>query len=145
MSSRPEFVKNLEEVPEELHYLDQPADHYRSRRRLGKATGAQCLGVNYSRLRPGQLSSKFHFHTYEEEFLFIVSGHAVLRHGDTTYQLGPGDAVSLRPRGPAHQLRNDFAEDCIYLEIGTREPEDSIIYPEEGVVRKGNVVEHIRT
>jgi uncharacterized cupin superfamily protein len=145
MDSRPQFVKNLQEVAEESHYLDQPADHYRSRRRLGKATGAKHIGVNYSRLRPGQLSSKFHFHTHEEEFLFILSGHAVLRYGDTTYQLGPGDAASLRLGGPAHQLRNDFAEDCIYLEIGTREPEDSIIYPEEGVVRKGNVVEPIRT
>jgi len=143
MASRPEFIKNLEQVPEELHYLDQPADKFRSRRRLGKATGAECVGVNYSRLRPRQVSSKFHYHTSEEEFLFILSGRAVLRHGDTTYQLGPGDAASLRPGGPAHQLRNDFEEDCTYLEIGTRDPEDSTIYPEEGIRRKGGVVERL--
>jgi uncharacterized cupin superfamily protein len=136
-------MKNLDEIPEELHYLDKPADRYRSRRRLGKATGTERLGINYSRLRPGQVSSKFHFHTQEEEFIFIVSGRAILRYGETTYELKPKDAVSLRPGGPAHQLRNDFDEDCLYLEIGTRDSEDTILYPEEGIRRKGDVITHL--
>lgn len=141
MDSRPEFLKNLEQVKEEPHYLDEPAEQYRSRRRLGKATGAERLGVNYSRLRPGQISSRFHFHTREEEFLLVLSGRATLRFGDATYELQSGDAVSLRPGGPAHQLRNNFAEECIYLEIGIRNPEDSIIYPEDGIIRKGDLTE----
>jgi len=131
MASRPGFIRNIEEVVEELHYLDVPAEHYRSRRRLGKATGAERLGVNYSRLGPGQVSSRFHYHAREEEFILVLSGHATLRYGDATYGLKPGDAVSLKPSGPAHQLRNDFEEICIYLEIGTRDSEDTIIYPED--------------
>lgn len=141
MSARPACVKNLGEVTEESHYLDEPAEQYRSRRRLGKATGAERLGVNYSRLRPGQVSSEFHFHTREEEFLLILSGRATLRYGDATYELRPGDAVSLKPSGPAHQLRNDYTEECIYLEIGLRDPEDMIMYPEDGIMRKGKVTE----
>lgn len=131
MASRPEFIKNLEEVVEESHYLDVPAELYRSRRRLGKATGAQRLGVNYSTLRPGQVSSKFHYHAREEEFILVLSGRAKLRHGAATYELRPGDAISLKPGAPAHQLRNDFEGDCIYLEIGVRDLEDSIIYPDD--------------
>jgi len=143
MKSRPAFVKNLEEVQEELHYLDAPAENYRSRRRLGKATGAERLGVNYSRLRAGQVSSRFHYHAVEEEFILVLSGRASLRYGDATYELRPGDAVSLKPGSPPHQLRNDFQEECIYVEIGTRDSEDSITYPEDGIRRKGNIVERL--
>lgn len=127
--SRPGFIKNINEVSEELHYIDAPAAQYRSRKRLGKATGAERLGVNYSRLRPGQVSSKSHYHSHEEEFLVILEGRATLRYGNASYELIQGDTVSLRPGGPPHQLSNDFAMECIYLEIGTRDPQNTITYP----------------
>jgi uncharacterized cupin superfamily protein len=130
ITMRPQFIKHLDDVHEEEHYLDRPADLFRTRRRLGKATGASRLGVNYARLRPGQVSSRFHFHSVEEEFLFILEGRAVLRHGVEQYTLGPGDAVSLLPAGAPHQLRNDSDEECLYLEIGTRDESDTITYPE---------------
>jgi uncharacterized cupin superfamily protein len=129
-AARPCFIKSLKEIPEETHYLDGPARKYRTRRRLGKATGAERIGVNYCRLKKGQVSSRFHTHKMEEEFFFILEGCATLRWGDKEYPLGPGDAVSVLPRGPAQQLRNDMVDDCIYLAIGTRDPEDEVIYPD---------------
>jgi RimJ/RimL family protein N-acetyltransferase/quercetin dioxygenase-like cupin family protein len=117
-------------VAEEEHYLDRPADQFRTRRRLGKATGARRLGVNLSRLRPGQMSSRLHSHSIEEEFLFVLEGRAVLRHGSAEHTVGPGDAVSLLPGGPAHQLHNPFDDDCLYLDIGIRDERDVISYQE---------------
>ncbi|MEE9166807.1 MAG: cupin domain-containing protein [Candidatus Neomarinimicrobiota bacterium] len=143
MKSKPEFIKNLNEVEKELHYLDKPAEDYRSRRRLAKATGAERIGVNYCYLRPGQVSSKFHYHTREEEFFLLLSGHARLRCGKETYQLGPGDAVSMKPGGPAHQIHNDFDEECIYLAIGIRDPEDESVCPDDGIIRKGKITKPI--
>lgn len=128
--TRPAFIRNLEEVHEEAHYLDKPSMRYRTRRRLGKATGAERIGVNYCRLKKGQVSSRFHMHRVEEEFFLILEGRATLRWGKEEYHLDPGDAVSILPGGPAHQLRNDTEEDCIYLVIGTRDTEDEVIYPE---------------
>ena len=139
MKSRPAFIKNLREVEEELHYLDEPAEDYRSRRRLGKATGADRIGINYCYLRPGQVSSKFHYHTREEEFFFIISGNARLRIGDDDFLLVPDDAVSIKPGGPAHQLRNDSVEGCTYLAIGISDPEDEIVYPDDGIIRRDKV------
>jgi uncharacterized cupin superfamily protein len=129
-AARPTFIRNLKEIVEEAHYLDGPAKKYRTRRRLGKATGAERIGVNYCRLKKGQISSRFHTHKVEEEFFYVLEGHATLRWGEEEYSLGPGDVVSVLPGGPAQQLRNDTEEDCIYLAIGTRDPKDEVIYPE---------------
>ena len=129
-NNRPTFIRNLDEVDEEAHYLDTPANIYRTRRRLGKATGAERIGINYCRLRAGQVSSRFHIHKVEEEFFFISEGCATLRWGEDEYPLGPGDAVAVLPGGPAHQLRNDTEADCIYLAIGTRDTQDEVTYPE---------------
>jgi len=132
MDMRPGFIKNIEEVEEESHYLDEPSEAYRTRRRLGKATGAKRLGVNYCKLRPGQVSSRFHYHTHEEEFFLILTGRTILRVGSDIVELGENDCVSILPDGPAHQLRNDFKEECIYLVFSNRDPDDSIVYTENG-------------
>jgi uncharacterized cupin superfamily protein len=129
-AARPPFISNLDEVPEEAHYLDQPGSKYRTRRRLGKATGAETIGVNYCYLKRGQLSSRFHSHSLEEEFFLILEGQVTLRWGKEEYTLGTGDAVSVLPGGPAHQLRNDSEEDCIFLAIGMRNTQDEVTYPE---------------
>lgn len=129
---RPDFIKNLDSIPEEKHSLDAPASAFRVRKRLGKATGTVNLGVNQSRLAPGRISSRYHSHSREEEFVLILSGHATLRLGADSWPVGPGDAISLLPGGPAHQLRNDSTEDCVYLEVSTRLAVDIIDYPEDG-------------
>ena len=129
---RPDFIRNLASIPEEEHSADAPATAFRLRKRLGKATGTFALGINQSRLAPGQVSSRFHFHSREEEFVLILHGHATLRMGMEAWAVGPGDAISLRPGGPAHQLRNDSTEDCLYLEVSTRLDDDVITYPEDG-------------
>ena len=144
MKSRPNFIKNLHDVAKEPHYLDEPSRDYRSPRRLGKATGAERIGVNYCYLEPGQVSSKFHYHTREEEFFFLITGQATLRYGDDHYVLSPGDSVSILPGGPAHHLCNDFDKECIYIAIGMRDPEDSIVYPDEGIIQNGNEIRPLK-
>ncbi|MFC1583726.1 cupin domain-containing protein [Candidatus Neomarinimicrobiota bacterium] len=129
-AARPTFIRNLKEIEEEAHYLDGPAKKYRTRRRLAKATGAERIGVNYCRLKKGQISSTFHTHSLEEEFFLLLEGQATLRWGKEEHPLGPGDAVAVLPGGPAHQMRNDTEEDCIFLAIGTRDTQDEVSYPE---------------
>lgn len=130
--STPPFLVNVFDVVDEPHYLDEPASEYRTRRRLGKATGARRLGVNFCTLRPGQVSSRLHFHSAEEEFFLVLSGNCAMRYGDETHQLKPMDAVSVRPGGRPHQLFNDGSDECVYLAIGVCDEDDRITYPEEG-------------
>jgi uncharacterized cupin superfamily protein len=130
--SRPSFIRNIADLFEEPHYPGESEDQFRTTKRLSRATGLARLGVNWSRLRPGQASSRFHFHTVEEEFFYILSGRAVLWYGDAYYDLGPGDALSLLPNGPAHQITNPYTEDCVYLNFCLPDLADLGVCPDDG-------------
>ena len=51
----------------------------REKRRLGDALGLTKIGVNLTTLPPGKESSMRHWHTHEDEFVYIVAGEVVLR------------------------------------------------------------------
>ena len=44
------------------------------RRQLGRAAGLSQFGVNLCTLQPGAWSSQRHWHTHDDEFVFVVSG-----------------------------------------------------------------------
>ena len=46
----------------------------RSWRRLGEAAGLTQLGVNLVHLAPGAWSSQRHWHSHEDEFVYVPSG-----------------------------------------------------------------------
>ena len=58
---------------------------YRSRvlpreaRALGEALGLTRIGVNLVRMLAGKQSSMRHWHTHEDEFLYVLEGELVLR------------------------------------------------------------------
>ena len=98
---------------------------HRSRRRLGDAGGLTDFGVNLTRLPPGEWSSQRHWHSHEDEFVFVLAGELVLieEGGETT--LHAGDAAAFPKRtGVGHHMINRSQADAVYLEIGSRYPED---------------------
>ena len=103
----------------------------RSKRLLGNAAGLSNFGVNLTRLPPGEISSQRHWHSRQDEFVFILSGELVLitERGETTVRAGQciGFPAGI-PDG--HQLINRTAEDVLYLEIGDRTQGDHIEYPD---------------
>lgn len=131
---RPTFVKNVNELPwRSAGYPDtQPGELFRERKRLSSETGATYQGVNYSRIPPGGISARYHSHKTVEEFLFILDGEATLRVGDDRIKVTVGDAITLLPESGAHQLVNESTCDCVYLEVGVRDPDDVVEYPEHG-------------
>ena len=50
----------------------------RSWHRLGAAAGLTQMGVNLVRLAPGAWSSQRHWHTHEDEFVYVLTGELVL-------------------------------------------------------------------
>jgi uncharacterized cupin superfamily protein len=104
----------------------------RSRRRLGAAARLTQFGVNLLRLPPGAWSSQRHWHTVEDEFVFVVSGEVVLVTDEGERVLQPGDSAGF-PAGAAdgHHLQNRSNSDATVLEIGSRQPElDACTYPD---------------
>ena len=103
----------------------------RAKQALGDALGLSHFGVNLTRLAPGAASAQRHWHTAEDEFVYILEGEVELITDAGTQILRPGMAAGFpagRPDG--HQLVNRSDRDVLYLEIGDRRPEDKAEYPD---------------
>ncbi len=101
----------------------------RFRKRLGDAGGLDQFGVNLCRLEPGSASAQRHWHEKEDEFVFIVSGEAVLIEDDGETALKPGDAAAFKAGVPnGHHLVNRSDRDVVFLEMGTRVKRDVCHY-----------------
>ena len=108
----------------------------RERRALGDAFGLTNFGVNLTRLPPGGMSALRHTHMREDEFIYIVEGEPVLvtKAGETP--LRPGMCAGFKAgSGDAHHLLNRSGRDVVYLEIGDRNPGDTVIYPDDDIGR----------
>jgi len=103
----------------------------RFRRRLGDAGGLTDFGVNLLTLKPGVWSSQRHWHRQEDEFVYILSGEAVLVTDAGEEILRAGDCAAF-PKGVTngHHLINRSDNDVLCLEIGTRTGNDSGAYPD---------------
>lgn len=101
----------------------------RIRQRLGDAAGITQFGVNLLQLPPGAASSQRHWHSAEDEFVFVISGEVVLVTDKGEEVLRAGDCAGFpKDVSDGHQLINKSATMAVCLEIGTRTGEDVCIY-----------------
>jgi uncharacterized cupin superfamily protein len=104
----------------------------RKRWKLGDAAGLTQFGVNLQRLAPGVWSSQRHWHTAEDEFVWVVSGEVVLVTDEGEQVLRAGDCAGFPAGAPnGHHLQNRSSEEAVLLEVGSRKPdEDGVDYPD---------------
>jgi uncharacterized cupin superfamily protein len=101
----------------------------REKRALGEALGLTRFGVNLTTLPPGKESSMRHWHTHEEEFVYIVSGEVVLKTDAGEQLLQAGQCAGFPLGTPdGHQLVNRSSRPAVYLEVGTRDEVDATYY-----------------
>jgi uncharacterized cupin superfamily protein len=107
----------------------------RSKQRIGEAAGLQNFGVNLVRLAPGSCSALRHWHTRQDEFVYVLEGELILITEVGRVCLNPGMAAGF-PAGEAngHHLCNQSEGDAVYLEIGDRTPNDKVHYPDDDLV-----------
>ena len=104
----------------------------RQKRPLGDATGLTQFGVNLVELPPGCWSSQRHWHTHEDEFVYVLQGELTLVTDAGEQVLGPGMAAGF-PAGEAdgHHLINRTDRPATYLEVGSRQDDlDECDYPD---------------
>ena len=106
----------------------------RDRRRLGEALGLTRIGINQTVLLPGKESSMRHWHTHEDEFVYVLAGEVVLRCGAGEQLLRAGMCAGF-PAGSedGHQLINRSDAPAVYLEVSNRDPADSAQYSDPDV------------
>ena len=104
----------------------------RIKHRLGDHFGLGNFGINLTELRPGSVSALLHYHTKQDEFVYIVSGTPTLMLDDKEYLLRPGDCCGFKAgMGVGHQLVNKSANPVLYLEIGDRSAGDYAEFPKD--------------
>ncbi len=103
----------------------------RRKRPLGDALGLTHFGVNLTRLEPGSWSALRHWHSGEDEFVFVLEGELVLITDAGEQVLAAGTAAGF-PAGAAdgHHLINRSDRPAVYLEVGDRSVDDQVRYPD---------------
>ncbi len=97
----------------------------RTRRRLGDAGGLRDFGVNLMTLPPGGWSSQRHWHSHEDEFVYVLEGELTLVENEGETILRAGDCAAFaKNSGNGHHMINRSNVVAVYLEVGSRNPED---------------------
>lgn len=119
-------------------YPDQfkPRVAGREKRALGNALGLVNFGVNLVKLEPGAQSALRHWHTQQDEFVWILEGELTLVTDAGRQILKPGQCAGFpKGRPDGHHLVNNSGKDAWYLEVGDRSPGDGAVYPDEDGMR----------
>ncbi|MDB5936343.1 MAG: transcriptional regulator [Massilia sp.] len=106
-----------------------------ARQRLGDAGGLTQFGVNRLQLPPGSWSGQRHWHSQDDEFVFVVSGELVLitDHGEQVMRAGDCAAFPANTAN-GHHLVNRGEAVAVCLEVGSRNAADFVVYPDIDLV-----------
>ena len=110
-----------------VHNLNPAA--IRTDKSLGDEVGLKNIGIHLISIAPGDKSTEFHTHRYEEEAIYVLSGQGTEIIGDTKQRVGPGDFIGFPAGGVAHETINDGTEPLVCLVIGQRLSQDVVDYP----------------
>ena len=97
----------------------------RTRKRLGDAGGLKDFGVNLMTLPPGNWSNQRHWHSHEDELVYVLEGELVLVEDGGETLLRAGDCATFpKGSGNGHHLINKSTMTAVYLEVGSRNMDD---------------------
>ena len=103
----------------------------RSWRPLGDHAGISQFGVNLVELPPGCWSSQRHWHSREDELVYVLEGELVLVTEAGEQTVAAGQAAAF-PGGKAdgHHFINRGTATARFLAVGSRIKEDECHYPD---------------
>jgi uncharacterized cupin superfamily protein len=99
--------------------------------RVGDAAGLTQFGVNIVTLDPGVWSSQRHWHSHEDEFVYVTEGELVLVTDAGEEIMRPGDCAGFKAgERDGHHLQNRSDKPARFLVVGSRHEEDWGEYPD---------------
>lgn len=98
---------------------------------LGDAAGLTQFGVNLLMLAPGEGSAQRHWHTTEDELVYVLDGEVTLISDAGERVLRAGEFAGF-PAGHAdgHRIVNRSPSPARLLELGSRRQDDECHYPD---------------
>ena len=101
----------------------------RTKHVLGDVFGLDQFGVNLAIIQPGAWSSQRHAHEKEDEFIYVLEGTLTLCDNDGEHELTAGMCAGFKAGdGNGHCLKNLSDKVASYLEVGSRIPNEMVIY-----------------
>ena len=135
MSERFPFTVNVSDV-EKVEGTTYPQPYRkevagRTKRVLGDLFGLTNFGVVLVDLPPGAWSAQRHWHTEEDEFVYVMDGELTLvtDEGDTLLTEGMACGFAAG-RANGHHLVNNSSSTATFLVVGDRRPGDEAHYPD---------------
>ncbi|WP_043429388.1 cupin domain-containing protein [Cystobacter fuscus] len=114
--------------------FDSPCNA-QSFQRLARHAGLTRFGVNLTVIEPGAWSSQRHWHSHEDEFIWVLEGELTLVTDAGEEVLRPGDCVAFKRGDPdGHHLINKSGRPAKVLEIGNSDPQDRCVYSDIDMV-----------
>lgn len=107
----------------------------RFRRALGDPNGLTKFGVNLTEMTPGAISALRHWHSEEDEFIYIIEGTPTLVTDAGEETLRPGMCACFPAgSGDGHRLENRSDAVVRYLEVGNRSAGEEVHYPDSDMI-----------
>ncbi len=117
--------------------FDKPCAQ-RAKKPLGDAFDLTDFGVNLVTLPAGTWSSQRHWHSAEDELIYILQGQPTLVTDEGEKPLKPGMCAGfVAGAANGHHLVNNTNDVVIYLEVGSRRDDDDVDYPDIDMQVKG--------
>ncbi|HEY2682670.1 MAG TPA: cupin domain-containing protein [Steroidobacteraceae bacterium] len=114
--------------------FDEPCTAQRYKR-LARFAGLTQFGVNLTVVEPGAWTSQRHWHSHEDEFVFVLEGELTLVTDAGEETLSAGDCTAFKAGHPdGHHFVNKSNRPARVLEIGTSDPKDRCIYPDHDLI-----------
>ena len=115
--------------PKELmQYYQGNTDTYKQIK-VGDLGGLTQFGVNKTILPTNSATAMRHWHEAEDEFVYIISGSAILVDKDGEHEMNAGDCATFKAGDDnGHAIVNKSNEDVVLLEVGTRAQKDIVHY-----------------
>ncbi len=102
---------------------------------ISEAGGLTQFGAFVEVLQPGSRSSNKHWHSAEDEMVYVLEGEITVVEGTHEFVMRPGDAATFKAGvAVGHYLHNCSPAPTRCLVVGTRAPVDRITYPDQGRV-----------
>ena len=103
---------------------------------LGRAGGAQAVGVNRVRVAPGKLPTPPHSHGASEELYYVLAGSGLAWQDDAVHEVRPGTCVIHRADEHEHTFIGG-PDGLEYLVFATNHPTELGWLPRSRAVRFG--------
>jgi uncharacterized cupin superfamily protein len=88
------------------------------------------MGVNLREIEPGFFGTNRHWHTREEEWVYVLAGSGEVRIGPLRLPVRAGSFVGFPPGPRPHHFLAQGNEPLLLLEGGERLPDDTGYYPD---------------